>query len=541
MRSFFSFALTLAFSAILLASPLHAGKNQNESVGDTIREFVTSGALGVASTIDEQRLFQIFTFYEDRDFKPVWTRDSGVKGKGKALLKALQNAREHGLDPEFYDTTAIAERITSTNPEVLGELDILMSLAFSAFATDLSKGRLEPTEVAKGIYIKPYSSGAVTLIDKAEQADNLAPLLDRMVSKSPRYQRLKEALAKYRALAEKGDWPTVAKGKPLKSGMDDPRVPVLRQRLAASGDLKSNDTPDSTIYDETLIAAVKAFQIRHGSKPDGVVGPNTLKALNVPLSYRIKQMVINLERRRWMKDDFGKRYVFVNLADQFLKLVDTIDDREKTIFGARVVVGKPYLNTPIFSDQMEYLVINPFWNVPASLANREFLSKLRKDPGYLKKKNIRILSSGREIDPYSINWQSLSRIPYRLRQDTGGNNALGRIKFMFPNRFSIYIHDTPAKNLFSRDKRFFSAGCVRVQNPVRLASILLKAQGWTEKRITSQIASGKRRLVRFKNKIPVHITYLTSWVNKDGQINFRNDVYNRDKNLISALLSAGDV
>ena len=535
MHDFFRFLFAATLSIIVFSTPLQAGKN--ESVGENIRQYVTSGHLNLGNEIEEQRLFQIFTFYEDRDFKPVWTRDSGVKGKGKALLKALQSARDHGLDPEFYDTAAIAERIDSTNPEVLGELDILMSLAFSSFATDLSKGRLEPTKVAKGIYVKPFSTGTLTLIDGAEQADNLGPYLDRLVAKSPRYQRLKKALADYRAIAAKGEWPTIEKGKTLKSGMDDPRVPVLRKRLAASGDLQSNDTPDSTIYDEQLVKAVKAFQRRHGSQDDGVIGPNTLKALNVPLSYRIKQMAINLERRRWMKNDFGKRYIFVNLADQFMKVVDTIDDREKTIFASRVVVGKPYFDTPIFDDKMEYLVINPFWNVPASLANREFLPKLRRDAGFLQKKRIRILGAGGEVNPYSINWKSLSRIPYRLRQDTGGNNALGRIKFMFPNKFSVYIHDTPAKNLFSRDTRYFSAGCVRVQKPVRLASILLKAQGWTEKKINSQIASGKRRIVRFKTKVPVHITYLTAWVNKDGQVNFRNDVYKRDKNLIKALLS----
>jgi len=538
MSQFFRFILVAVFSSLLLIGPLQAGKNG--TVGENIRQFVTAGHLNLGNEIEEQRLFQIFTFYEDRDFKPVWTRDSGVKGKGKALLKALQNAREHGLNPAFYDTQEIAERITTTNPEVLGELDILMSLAFSSFATDLSKGRLEPTQVSKGIYIKPFSTGTLTLLDGAEQADNLAPYLLQLISKSPRYDRLKTALAQYRAMAEKGEWPTIAKGKALKEGMDDPRVPALRARLAATGDLATNDTPENSVYDETLVTALKAFQLRHGRKTDGVIGPDTLKVLNVPLSYRIKQMAINLERRRWMKDDFGKRYIFVNLADQFLKVVDTIDGREKTVFAARSVVGKPFFNTPIFNDEMEYLVINPYWNVPASLANREFLPKLRKDPGFLQKQSIRILGPGGEVSPYSIDWKNVSRIPYRLRQDTGKKNALGRIKFMFPNKFSVYIHDTPTKNLFSKDTRFFSAGCVRVQNPTRLAAILLKGQGWTERKILNQISSGKRRIVRFKTKVPVHITYLTSWVNKDGKINFRNDVYSRDDNLIKALLSAGD-
>lgn len=534
MRHFSKFLIASLVSVLLLALPARAGNN--ESVGDNIRQFVTSGHINLGKNLEDQRLFQIFTFYEDRDFKPVWTRDTGVKGKGKALLRALQHAREHGLNPEFYNTAEIAERINTANPEELGELDILMSLAFASFATDLSKGRLEPKKVNRGIYVKPFSAGAVTLIDGAEAADNLEPYINQLASKSPRYHRLKKALAKYREMAAHGEWPKVPKGKALKEGMDDPRVPILKKRLLASGDLKSNENPDSTTYDAALVGAVKAFQQRHGAGDDGVVGPATLKALNVPLSYRIKQMVINLERRRWMKDDLGKRYVFVNLADQILKVVDTLPNREKTIHVARIVVGKTYHKTPIFSDQMEYLVINPYWNVPPSIANKEYLPKLRRDPGYLKRQNIRILSSGGEINPYSVNWNAISRMPYRLRQDTGGKNALGRIKFIFPNQFNVYIHDTPSKSLFNRDTRYFSHGCVRVQHPVNLAATLLKPQGWSEGRIRKQIASKQRRIVRLKTKIPVHITYLTAWVNKDGQINFRRDVYNRDKNLINALL-----
>ena len=535
MRALSKLVITGALCALLLSSPLHAANNQ--SVGDTIKQFVISGHLNLGKGLEEQRLFQIFTFYEDRNFKPVWTRDNGVKGKGKALLKALQNAHEHGLNPKFYNTKEIAERIKTSNPEELAELDILMSLAFSSFATDLSKGRLEPAKINKGVHIKTFSPGAVTLIDGAEAAEDLEPYINQLISSSPRYLRLKKALAKYREMAAQGEWPQIAKGKPLKSGMDDPRVPTLKKRLLASGDLKTNDTPDSTIYDETIVAAVKAFQIRHGSADDGVIGPNTLKALNIPLSHRIKQMVINLERRRWMRDDLGKRYVFVNLADQSLKVVDTLATREKTVHVARVVVGKPYHNTPVFSDEMEYLVINPYWNVPSSIANKEYLPKLRRDPGYLQRQNIRIMAAGGEVNPFSVNWSTMSRMPYRLRQDTGRKNALGRIKFIFPNAFNVYIHDTPSKSLFARDTRYFSHGCIRVQHPVKLATTLLKSQGWNAGKITNQITSEKRRIVRLKSKIPVHVTYLTAWVNKTGQINFRKDVYNRDKNLINALLS----
>lgn len=534
MRILSRLILTVTLAALLFTLPLQAGNNQ--SVGETIEQFVTSGHVNLGKSVEEQRLFQIFTFYQDRSFKPVWTRDNGVKGKGKALLKALQNAQEHGLDPDFYNTKDITERINSTNPEELAELDLLMSLAFSSFAIDLSKGRLDPTKISKEVHINTFSPGAVTLIDGAEEAVDLEPYLDRLASTMPRYHRLKKALARYRAMASQGEWPKVASGKSLKAGMEDPRVPVLRQRLLASGDLATNEAPtDSTLYDEMLVGAVKAFQLRHGKAADGVVGPATLSALNVPLSYRIKQMVINLERRRWMKDDLGKRYVFVNLADQILKVVDTLETREKTIHTARVVVGKTFHKTPIFNDEMEYLVINPYWNVPSSIANNEYLPKLRRDPGYLQRQNIRILGTNGEVNPFSINWNSLSRVPYRLRQDTGKKNALGRIKFIFPNPHNVYIHDTPSKSLFTRATRYFSHGCIRVQNPVKLATTLLKAQGWNAAKINRKISLGERKIVSLKNKIPVHITYLTAWVNKDGQINFRTDVYKRDKPLFKAL------
>jgi len=529
---------TTALCAVLFTAPNISPSMaaNNVSVGDTIQQFVTSGEINLDKSIESERLFQIFTFYEDRHFKPVWTRDSGVKGKGRALLKALQNSYQHGLDPAFYETKDIASRINSKNPEELAELDILMSLAFSSFAIDLSKGRLDPAKVNRANDIKTFSPGAVTLIDGAENAPNLGPYLDKLVSKSPRYARLKKALADYREMAAHGPWPTIAKGKPLKPKMDDARVPALKKLLLSVGDLKSNENPQATLYDEAVVAAVKSFQKRHGAQPDGVVGPATLKMLNVPLNYRIKQLIINLERRRWMPDDFGKRYIFVNLADQFLKVVDQLPTREKTRLGTRVVVGKRYHETPIFSDKMEYLVINPYWNVPASIANKEFLPKLRRDPGYLSRAGIKILSASGEVNPYSVNWNAISRIPYRLRQETGRKNALGRIKFIFPNKYNVYIHDTPSKSLFNRASRYFSHGCMRVQNPINLAEILLKAQGWNRAKIKAQIASGKRRIVRLKKKVPVHITYLTAWVNKDGSVNFRNDVYKRDKNLINALI-----
>ncbi len=519
-----------------LCNPQTARAANNEEVASAVEAFITSGQINLGEDRNDERLFQIFTYYQDRNFKPIWTRDSGAKTKGRKLLEALKAAGEHGLNSADYSIDDIEDRIDSLNPEVLAELELLLSDVFADFARDLSKGRIKPSRINRELAIKPRGPGPLYLIDGAEQAEDLLPYLKTVQPQTPRYDRLKEQLVHYRKIAAAGGWPAIAGGKTLKPGNDDPRVPSLARMLEITGDLAAGRSSQDTIYDDALAEAVKRFQLRHGRKDDGVIGPSTLKALQVPVEKRIEQMVLNLERRRWMQDDLGKRYVFVNQADQYLKVVDVVGDREKTAHTARIVVGKPYFRTPVFSETMKYLVINPYWNVPSSIANKEYLPKLRRNPGALARENIRMLTAcGKQVDPYSVNWAAVKRVPYRLRQDTGARNALGRIKFMFPNRFNVYIHDTPSKSLFTRESRYFSHGCIRVQYPEQLAALLLKAQGWSPARISKQIASGKRRIVKLKQQIPVHVTYLTAWVNKNGETHFRDDIYGRDKILAKAM------
>jgi murein L,D-transpeptidase YcbB/YkuD len=529
--------LYVAFALVVLTAALNPARTlaaNNEDVASAIEAFITSGQINLGSERDDERMFQIFTYYHDRNFKPIWTRDGGVKTKGRMLLRVLRNAGEHGLDPQNYYIEDIAERIDATNPEVLAELDLLLSDVFSDFARDLSQGRIDPSTISRDLAIKPHGPGPLYLIDGAEQADDLLPYIEQIKPQTARYDRLKSALADYRKIAADGGWPKIAAGPAIKPGNDGARVPVLREILTIMGDLKVTGTGNT--YDTALVDAVKAFQLRHGRNPDGVIGPSTLKALNVPVEKRVEQMVLNLERRRWMDDDLGKLYIFVNQADQALKVVRNENGREKTIHTARLVVGKPYHRTPVFSRKMRYVVINPYWNVPTSIANNEYLPKLRRNPGVLVKEKVRLINaSGKFVDPYSVNWHAVRRVPYRLRQDTGPGNALGRIKFMFPNKFNVYIHDTPSKNLFARESRYFSHGCMRLQHPEQLGQILLGPQGWSAKRIAAQIASGKRRIVNLKSHVPVHVTYLTAWVNKDGSVHFRDDIYGRDKVLAKAL------
>ncbi len=535
-RSFFYLSvLTIPFTSLLTQDAAFAAGN--EQVGNTIREFFDEGLLEIGSQKDDQRLSQIYTFYESRNFKPMWTRDSGIKFKAKDLLAALKSAGDHGLNPNDYDIEGIESRLGDDHPETLAELELIISDAFSQFAHHLSAGRVKPSTVNSAIKLNPQAPAPLKLINGAESADSVANYVKSIQPQTPRYDRMKDALAKYRKLAASGGWPTVPAGPTLKAGMEDARIPVLLKMLATMGDLDSGNAGNGNVYDDTLVAGVKRFQERHGRTPDGVIGPSTLAAMNIPVEKRIEQLIINLERRRWMEDDFGKLYVFVNLADQQLKVVEKKGNKEKTIHDSRVVVGKPFHSTPVFSKDMSFVVFNPYWNVPSSIANNEYLPKLRKDPGALAKQNIHMFtSSGAQVDPYSVNWNSVSKVPYRLRQNSGPKNALGQVKFMFPNKFNIYIHDTPSKSLFAKEIRYFSHGCIRVQNPDELAEVLLGRQGWSKSSVDSQIGSQKRRIVNLKRKIPVHISYLTAWVNKDGSINFRRDTYGRDKKLAAFML-----
>jgi murein L,D-transpeptidase YcbB/YkuD len=521
---------------IWIAMASSAAAADNEAVAATIESFITSGSAVLADETDDQRLADIYLYYADRDFKPIWTRDSGSKTKAKVLLKVLKAAAEHGLDPDDYSIAEIEERIFATDPEVLAELDLLISDVFADYGRDLAKGRIDPASTSSEIHVKPKGPGPLNLIDGAEDADDLEPYLATVAPSAWEYGALKDALAHYRAIAAAGGWPSLPEGPTLKPGMDDPRVPVLRRRLAVTGEFKGEPNDAATLYDDSLAEAVKAFQARHGLNGDAVIGPGTWAALNVPVEDRVAQLVINLERRRWIEDDLGKVYIFVNLADAHLRVMRENGRVDETIHEARLVVGEPTRRTPVFTESMSFIVFNPYWEVPPSIANNEYLPKLRRDPGYLARENIRILSASGEVDPWSVDWSSVSRIPYRLRQDHGEGNALGRIKFMFPNPYNIYIHDTPSKRLFEKEKRFFSHGCMRVQHPARLAEVLLGDDGWTASRIEAQIASGKQRIVNLDEKIPVHVTYMTAWVDDSGAVQFRPDVYGRDPPLIQALL-----
>ena len=531
----FAFAL-IAPSAQVLAATLA------QALGTRIERGVD--ATGAANQAAERAA--IGAFYDARAMAPLWVEDRAPGARARALADLLGAAELDGLDPRDYHVPAIRSLIDAgaADAEALADLELHLTSGLIRFASDLGQGRTAPHIADPKLYIFRDRVDPAAVLRQAAAATDLATLIEQYRPQNPRYLRLKQALAEYRAMALRGGWPAIPDGPALKPDMRDPRVPMLRDRLRLWGDLKGDgeagaEAADPEVYSADLVAAVTRMQWRHGLETDGVVGAATLKALNVSAEDRVRQLVLNMERRRWLPDNLGQRHIFVNLADFTLKLVD----EPKTLLDMPVVVGKTYHMTPIFTADMTYLEINPHWNVPPSIARKEILPKLRQDVSYLARNKFTLFSDWGEnahvVDPATVDWALAANkgFPFKLRQEPGEGNALGRIKFMLPNHFNVYLHDTPAKSLFKKSTRTYSHGCIRVSDPLTLAEAVLSGHtGWTRDKIAQAMDSGERRVVTLARPLPVHIGYLTAFANKDGSVHFRDDIYGRDLRLARVLL-----
>lgn len=434
--------------------------------------------------------------YRARDYAPIWgRRPDGLQ----QLLALLGDAQSHGLRPSDYHYDAL---IRVDDP---AELELLASDAFVTYALHLARGKVREERIAGWHVERPDPDLRARLV-RAAEGDAASALAD-LLPQHPGYDRLRAALQRYRAIARGGGWPHVPDGPSLRLGDSGPRMAALRARLAATGDFAS---AGGDAFDEELDAALRRFQSRHGLDADGIAGPATRAALNITAARRVQQIELNLERWRWLEPTLGDRYVLVNIAGFEAALYD----HDRLTLGMRAVVGTRYRRTPIFSDEIRYIVFSPYWNIPASIARDEIRPK---GPSYMRRNDIEVLGGG------------------RLRQRPGPDNALGRVKFMFPNRFNVYLHDTPARALFARSARSFSHGCIRLEKPLQLAEALLRGQGWTMEEIEQATGRSTPRTVNLDEPVPVHILYWTAWVDENGTVQFRRDLYGRDPAIVRAL------
>lgn len=489
-------------------------------------------------------------FYLKRGYFPAWIDEVGLKPEASLLLSRIRAFVKDGYSQTEYPIKVIDQLSTdaifmnsqgsSLAPDKAAQLDIELSSAFFLHSLFLSRGRLK-TPYFKGIY-KPLKL-PFDLPDELEhalQTKTFDTLLAQLAPPQESYHKLMTAKKRYEAIAATGGWNEIPKGPVLKEGSQDDRVILLRKRLVLTADLTDSSLENSDYFDHALKKAVQHFQKRFGLNPDGIVGSSTLDVLNVSTKDRLAQIAINLERWRQMPHDFGERYIEVNIPDFNLRVVD----QGKIVQTMRVIVGRKDRPTPTFIGRMTYLELNPYWTVPPKIAKKDILPKIQNDPSFLIRKQIRVFENWKataaELDPFSIDWNAISdeNFPYRLRQEPVVSNALGQIKFMFPNKLNVYLHDTPSKELFLRRQRNFSSGCVRVENPFQLAAYLLNADdNWNPQKLRHLLddESKKPKVILLKKPIPIYLLYWTTWVEDDNSVHFRNDIYGYDQTFLELL------
>ncbi|BBE74042.1 L,D-transpeptidase family protein [Oharaeibacter diazotrophicus] len=498
----------------------------------------------------------ILAWYGARAFEPMWVADGRLTERADAVVARIARAAEDGLDPSAYALPDAAALVGAT-PDRLAAVDVGLTAAVARFAREASGGRVSPQKISKDITRTPPAIDARTALATVEAATDVAAALDGFDPPHEEFRRLKAKLAEVRARQETPvAHAPIAEGPTLKPGMRDARVPALRERFgipapelvtgslpetqtASNGDDELVATVEAAlasstdeVYDQPLIDAVKSFQAENGLTADGIVGARTLSVLNGGPRDEEGEIVANMEMWRWMPRDLGRDHVFVNVPEF---MVHVVRDGVR-IHETRVVVGKVTNQTPIFSDEMEYLVVNPYWNVPESIKIKEMLPAIKADPaGYMARHGYEVVWEGQVIDPATVVWDENAVKAVGIRQTPGEANALGHIKFMFPNQHAVYLHDTPSRALFQRDVRAFSHGCVRVDDPTAFAGAVLQGDPeWTVERVES-LYGGPERRVNLAHHLKVHIAYFTASVDDTGKLTLRDDLYGHVRKLKAAL------
>lgn len=479
----------------------------------------------------------IAAFYQAYGYKSVWTGRSGrERSRRQALIKALANASSHGLPTGRYDSAGLQAKMKAARgPRERGAVEVEISRVFLQYARDLQTGVLIPSRVNSAIVRKvPYRDRTSYLVNFVKSSPG--GFFKALAPKTMEYNALMKEKLRLERLLGKGGWGATVPAKSLKPGQSGASVVALRNRLMLMGFVKRSSTQT---YDDNMKSAVQQFQLAHGMSADGVTGAGTMSEINKGVQTRLQSIIVAMERERWFNQERGKRHILVNIPDFTAKIVDN----NKVTFQTRSVVGANKSDRPTveFSDVMEYMVINPSWYVPRSIITKEYLPALQRNSNAVR--HIEITDSkGRKVNRSAVNFSQYNAktFPFSMRQPPSKGNALGLVKFIFPNPYNIYLHDTPAKNLFSREVRAFSHGCVRLADPFDFAyALLAKEVGNPKEYFQAQLATGKEQRVNLKSPVPVHIIYRTASTNAKGHTQYRRDVYGRDAQVWKALAKAG--
>jgi murein L,D-transpeptidase YcbB/YkuD len=475
---------------------------------------------------------EVNLFYKNRNYQYAWFNKNGMTSTVSSFENQLNNYHDNYLDNSLINNRigVLISKIQNDKADAkidesrITELELLLTTTFFKYSK----------KVFTGIYENPKNLDWYIPRNKK----NYQVLLDSLVDSKKNnnlwepsnkyYIALKQKLISYRKIEKNGGFPKIILSKKSLSITEtDSCLVNVKRYLILSGDLKNNDK--SIQFNDSLVKAVSRFQTRMGLNNQGILGDATVKEMNVPISFRIKQIMINMERLRWFPDQVEDDFLLINIPEYKLHVFEN----KQKVMDLKVIVGKEATRTSIFKGNISQLILNPYWNVPTSIVRKEMLPKLKRNSNYLSKNNMELLSGTTIIDPSTVNWSKYtSSIPYSIRQKPGDDNALGKMKFIFPNNFSIYLHDTPSRSIFNESKRAFSHGCIRVENPMKLAQYILRNnQKWNSDNLQSSIESKKTISIQIKPSLPVYIVYFTAWIGNSGEVNFRNDLYNMDSQL----------
>jgi L,D-transpeptidase YcbB len=506
------------------------------------------GGDAAASEAAGDRLEQLTDFYSAAPAEPLWIEGGRLASSAEHLRDVLDALEAEGLDPDLFRTAAVTEALDGPHrsDDAAALAEIALAGLFLRLADAFGRGHQDPAQAELQWDLTRDSVPYAQLLASVADGEDPGTLLREMLPTLPWYAELREALGAYREAARDGEWPQVPEGDALQRGDTSARVAAVRARLTAGLDAQARSlaaaSGQANVFDADLAAAVARFQTRHGIAVDSVVGDATLLAMNVPIQERIADLELNLDRLRSLPDSMGPRFILVNVAGFDLMVMEGT----QAVMRMGVVVGRPEWRTAIFQDEMEYLVVNPYWHVPKSIAIDEILPAIRADPGYLEAENLVLVTAGDNlgapVSAETVDWSAVDpeSFPYDFRQDPGPTNALGRVKFMFPNEHNIYLHDTPAGHLFERHFRAFSHGCIRVERPEDLAHYVLEhASDVSPEEFDRLMAGQERAVLDLREPMPVYITYFTAWPNQDGTVHFYHDLYELDEALRIASRAGG--
>lgn len=535
----------LFFALVLLTSPSALSAEESISqeplINKQIREKLSRGVRIEGEELKTGPLLKIF--YEGQEYESLWSKNDKLKKQAKELIDYINKVEEEGLDPASYHAKSLDSIInpeggekSEFNENTLADLDLLLTDAFFAMAYHFSHGFLNPYNMNIRWYSLDMSEQLREAVTEAVNKKRIEKTLDNFLPQDKNYKALKKYLSEYKEMLPTVEWPKIPKLPPkkkIKVGDQDERILIVRERLGVTKKKGLNeDTLEAKTHDEELEQAVIEFQKRNGLLEDGVIGWRTIDAMNVPINKRIEQIKINMDRHRawsYIMKDQDKRVV-VNIPAFYLNAYQN----NERVLGMKIIVGMYKRQTPLLSSKIRYLIFSPKWFMPDTILFEDKLPKIIKDPSYLSRHGMKVYEKGGgQVDAESIDWAAITSkndIPYRVVQASGNLNALGKVKFIFPNRHDVYLHDTPGKYLFERATRTFSSGCMRIAKPVELAKLLLNDKSdWDEEKIEAAMNQGYEQKAPLTEPVPVHITYVTAFVDEEGQLQFRNDVYGFDR------------